>query len=555
MGVEIVRTRRRIGRVLVASLFMLVLVGDSSGFELDTHYYLTFGIALGTCFDWGEAHVIASADQMIDDNKTTVAETSLVRKKKKKAWHAFSHPEEQLNSLWYRVLEEEDPVTQLIVFGQFLHFLQDWEAHGGYPLGIGHALATITGKDPDSLAKDEVRTGAMVGATLDFMAKMCAALDRIPDDEDPDIAMMAMLGDLLVDRWFDEVVNQSRTNWRTKLGGFTKEGKEIMAQNKLRIEKMIEGYLKPIPEKGVPDDFQPGDPDHGIPMRLALQFDKNGNLEFELDPTIAEAYEVEEGARQGDDRVWLEKAEPVEDGWQVTIIANNEGGRPISAGRVRLVVADPVGQEQLGEVSRPFPGLEPDQRFEVEAMIPTSRVSEQVLIGLVVEIPDLSAANNSVWFMSEADLLELEEKLEGKDGSLDPGTVETIEFASEPTVWFSTLQEICTVVVARTNLGDPTKELVRPDIALVAADGEREELEGVWDRLWSITVISKDERPAAKSYGCFNASEVCGLDWGATPPELEITLAAGNTRSLKKITLGEAVADPVRELCSHSQGD
>ena len=42
------RTKRRIGRVLLAGLCVLVLTGDSGGFELDTHYYLTFGLALGT---------------------------------------------------------------------------------------------------------------------------------------------------------------------------------------------------------------------------------------------------------------------------------------------------------------------------------------------------------------------------------------------------------------------------------------------------------------------------------------------------------------------------
>ena len=92
-------------RVLVLAILVLIVSPDSGAFAPDTHYYLTFGMALATCFDWDEAHIIASGDEMTDRNKTTVAETSL-KKTKKRAWHAFGHSHEQLNVLWQRVLDE-----------------------------------------------------------------------------------------------------------------------------------------------------------------------------------------------------------------------------------------------------------------------------------------------------------------------------------------------------------------------------------------------------------------------------------------------------------------
>ena len=43
--------------------------------------------------DWDEAHLIASANMRVDRNGTTKAETSLVQKRQKRSWHAFSaHP-------------------------------------------------------------------------------------------------------------------------------------------------------------------------------------------------------------------------------------------------------------------------------------------------------------------------------------------------------------------------------------------------------------------------------------------------------------------------------
>ena len=78
----------------------------------------------------------------------------------------------------YRALDEPNRDLQLVYFGQFLHFLQDWESHAGFPIGIGHATASFLGKDPDSWAMDRERTGGMIMATADHVPRFCAAIGR-----------------------------------------------------------------------------------------------------------------------------------------------------------------------------------------------------------------------------------------------------------------------------------------------------------------------------------------------------------------------------------------
>ncbi|MBG7606166.1 MAG: hypothetical protein IZT58_16305, partial [Actinobacteria bacterium] len=227
--------------VLIA-LALLTTAGNLDAFERDTHYYLTFALSLSTCFDWDEAHIIASADWMTDNNRTTVAEMNPLKKRNKRGWHAFGHSHERYNELWHRVVSEPDELRRLVKLGQFLHFLQDWEAHARFPVGIGHAAATIGGNDPDSIARSEPRTAHAAQATLDHMALMCSEMDRLPEGyDDPDMALPEMFTLLAEDRLIWELVETSRPNWRARLkGGLTREGRRVMARNIHRIEEYVE---------------------------------------------------------------------------------------------------------------------------------------------------------------------------------------------------------------------------------------------------------------------------------------------------------------------------
>ena len=47
---------KNLTRFLILVVLLLVVSAESGAFAPDTHYYLTFGMALATCFDWDEAH-------------------------------------------------------------------------------------------------------------------------------------------------------------------------------------------------------------------------------------------------------------------------------------------------------------------------------------------------------------------------------------------------------------------------------------------------------------------------------------------------------------------
>ena len=261
-------------RWLFVALAGLVAIGSAepaAAFERDTHYYATFALALTSCFDWQEAHLIASADVMVDGSRGTVAELDPASRHNKAGWHAFGHSAERYYELWERVTLEEGVAERLIVFGQFLHYLQDWEAHAGYPVHLGHAKATLLGHDPDSLANSEARTRHAVQATLEHMALVCEQLGRLPEHiENPDEAVPEFLGRVRGNGLITDLIEFSDPAWRkTVKGGLTAYGSEIMAENILRIEEYVLAEIAPLPDKGVPDDFLPGSDERGIPEPLA----------------------------------------------------------------------------------------------------------------------------------------------------------------------------------------------------------------------------------------------------------------------------------------------
>jgi len=183
---------------LLGSLALSVCVASSLpafGYERDTHYYLTFYLALQTtCFKGWESWVLASADWSQDHNPTTASEISIVEIVRnvlgqrphvpnQRRWHAFmeSGSEEERSKrqeeLWARVEREDEKAKQLVYLGQLLHFVQDSFAHRGYEPGLGHGLDTLLGNDPDMLREKE-REMDMVRATLDVLLRTCDLLKR-----------------------------------------------------------------------------------------------------------------------------------------------------------------------------------------------------------------------------------------------------------------------------------------------------------------------------------------------------------------------------------------
>jgi hypothetical protein len=547
---------RTLTRVVILSVLLFAVSAELGAFAPDTHYYLTFGMALATCFDWKEAHIIASGDEMTDRNKTTVAETSL-KKRKKRAWHAFGHSTEQLNALWQRVLDEEFHELQMMKFGQFLHYLQDWEAHAGYPLTIGHALATIAGKDPDSLAKSQARTDRMVQASLDHMAMLCAELGRLPEGvSDSDLALFDDADEADADRIIEDLISSSKPGWRAKgFGAFGKEGEEIVRKNKTRVEQYIERVLRPMGVE-IPEDFKPGDDEHGIPPPIELIYDDEGELAGELSEAVEKARQERE--KEFEDRpsdVELARAERTDDGWDILVKVKNNRRDPFPDGSLRLIATDPIAEEKLGEVQMPIPNVQPGERHEIAAVIPVTREADQVLIGLVAEVGHLSGQTYERWFMTEGDLAEVLEELSQSgrpdDGRMAPQEVEKVEFVGKPKLT-TTMTELCLVAHARTYLKDPTHQLKTADIQLVRESGERTVIEGEFRRVWSISATKVGEWPVAKTFECVSLRrELCPLaDWSREAPELDVILKAGKVAASTTLKLEGPILDEVRTRCA-----
>jgi hypothetical protein len=291
------------------SVLFLVLVASppASAYGGDTHYYMRFAIALETCFDWDEAHLIASADYLVDKNRATTAEKHPLKQYNKIHWHAFGHNEERYNFLWERVLAEKDPELQLVKLGQFTHFISDWEAHFGFGVRMGHGLPTIKGKDPDSLANNRMNNYRMIGQTLTHMIEVCTIRGRtVGHDEDPERFLAEVLTELRDEPLMEELYEYNSRKWKN-WGIRGKKGKAILAENHRLIENLIQRRSIGHPERKIPSDFQPGDPEHGIPPPIGLKYNKKGDLlkvygvEVELSPEYmgAEMSAVEEETFEG----------------------------------------------------------------------------------------------------------------------------------------------------------------------------------------------------------------------------------------------------------------
>ena len=59
---------------VVCAVLLLAVPTIAHGYAGDTHYYLSYATSLAACFDWDEAHLIASANYLVDKNRTTTAE-------------------------------------------------------------------------------------------------------------------------------------------------------------------------------------------------------------------------------------------------------------------------------------------------------------------------------------------------------------------------------------------------------------------------------------------------------------------------------------------------
>ena len=521
--------------VPAAACAALVALGSpASGYEMDSHYYLRFTLSLAACFDWREAHLIASGDWGMDENASTHAEMNPVQRSNKIRYHAFGHSDARFREYWLRSRAESDLELRLVKLGQFMHFLEDWESHAGYGVRMGHARDTYRGRDPDSLGNSPARNHRMVQSALDHLLATCEDLGRLDVDRDRELVRLMKL--LFEAGLLADLFEQSDPDWkRGKLGGLRPEGHQIRAANKLRLEQTIARHFASLPETRVPGDFRPGDPERGIPPSLKIPFDKDGRILSQQ--SVEEAWSRwQEAAEASPDvvvsiegaRIFQGTGARGSGGWRILIEAENQGQLDSQAGPVDVIVVDSDRESLLGQASQPLRSLRPGERASLTVSIDAGgRPQRDVMIGAFARVGDLSAMNDEDWLMlgdAEEDEPEVEPITE-----LDPPPAgqEVVRFAAPPKM-FVVEGAACGVVSAYTSGGDSPAKLEAAELEVFGAGGAPLGIRRDLPMRWS-AFSTEAGLVAGKTFECYEPTReslerLGGMDAGSL--EVAVTLSA-----------------------------
>ena len=526
---------------LLSEVFALLILlpGISAGYELDSHYYLRFGLSLSTCFDWDEAHLIASGDWGMDENGSTTAEMNPVQTRNKIDWHAFGHSDRRFHELWLRSTTEQDFELRLIKLGQFMHFLEDWEAHAGYGIRMGHARDTFRGRDPDSLGNSFPKNHRMVQSALDHLLATCDDLGRL--DVDRDIRLIEIMKTLYADGLMDDLFEASDPDWkRGKLGGYRSEGPAIKAVNKQRVEELIEKFFKPLPQKNVPPDFAPGT-EQGIPASLAIPFDQDGNIvnnrsvrEALTDWAAASDRAPDVALSLDNARIYYRGSGQLQrSGWRLRISASNLGEIESAAGQIEIVVIDSDDETVLAQTSEPLPSLQPGETREFRISITArGRPEPDVIIASFARVGDLTAMNDQDWLMlGDAEQEEPDVPII-TDLDPPPAGAETVHFLDPPRT-FIVEDSACMLVTAYTSGGDSPEKLEQVVFEIIGGSFDTYYFQRVIPSRWS-AISTDDGLVAGKTFECYRPD-----------PESYELLKAEDPESMRlAVTLEADGADP-----------
>jgi hypothetical protein len=350
----------------VAALFAAP-ARPAAGFYRDTHFDLTYALARASGYSAQDALWIASADWVIDRNPATSAGRSPLAPRRRAAWHAFGHSEERFNELWERVSTAEEPRARLVFLGEFLHFVQDWESHAGFSRGMGHALATLRGHDPDSLGLDLAADRRMVQATVYFLCRAAGLPGRT---EEAAARTLEVLDRITRDGLTTDLYDESDPAWRARVTGRPAVlGNAILRANRSRIETFL------------------GEP---VPDVLGMVLTRTGELRALLP-------EDPEGARRRLSvrvaRTWRTPR-----GLGVRLKIRNTGLEALAPGSLDVVAMDVERAAPIGRLRQELPPLAPGTRRKLVLDLPAELpLHGPVLVTAVSTAPDLALAEGSDW--------------------------------------------------------------------------------------------------------------------------------------------------------------
>ena len=279
----------------------------AEAFEQDTHYYITAWLADTMCFTWDEAYVIASGNISQDSDEKLVAHSKLFgpfygargwKTNTMADWHAFGPAAgvrlAALEARWLALWNQggaENEQKALVELGQMLHFAQDRFSHARYGFILGHAIDTLKGDDPDSLAKDAAKSRDMIKDTLKKLDAACVAIGRAPDPTAQQVWAQQQFQNTVT-----QLIDNSRDDWKsivTSIFGFFRRliGRQsvydqVIAKNIAVVEAKAGRTFQ---EAGKIDHTPAGEPIGDIPKKPQDDIDPGGagpspasNLELSL---------------------------------------------------------------------------------------------------------------------------------------------------------------------------------------------------------------------------------------------------------------------------------
>lgn len=536
------RGTRRLPAIFILLCLVCAAPDMAIAYHKDSHYFLRFTLSLATCYNWDEAHLIASGDWGMDENSSTHAEMNPVQKDNKINWHAFGHSDKRFQELWLRTLQEPDFDVRLIKLGQFMHFLEDWEAHAGYGIRLGHARDTFRGRDPDSLGNSKAKNHRMIQSALDHLLATCESLGRQEGDRDLDLVRIMKL--LYVDGLLADLYEASETSWKKgTMGGLRPEGKRIQLANKTRLEEFIEQYIRPDPNAGIPADFEPGT-QKGIPPSLQIPFNQDGSI-ADL-RTDLEQFRAAAGEESAADVVltidqarayFRDRSASERGGWHVDVSAFNAGAEGSKEGNMEIVVIDSEDETVVTQSSQVLPALEPGETraFRIN-LTSRNRPETDVIIAAYARGSDLSATNDQDWLMLGDAEEEEPEVAIVTDIDPQPEGEETISIPNPPKM-FVLDSTACILVSAIASGGDSTEKLDQGTVRVVGGSLDEYHYEKIVPSRWS-AFATQDGLVGGKTFACFVPEQAAVEEFRKQDPatlEIEVTIEADEIESASHV--------------------
>jgi hypothetical protein len=246
----------------------------------------------------------------------------------------------------------------------------------------------------------------------------------------------------------------------------------------------------------------------------------------------------------------LEDADITDDGWSVEVEIENLGSKASDAGDLEMYVLDVASEELLGRTTVPIPALEGGETFARDFPIAAKgQPSRRILIGATLQVNDLSADNNDVWFVPWRDAVDAaDRKKKKKTEKKGPGTVELL---GKPKMWVDEHDDGWLMLNAFVTGGDSSRRLGSLTIRLGELELEVGDTDDIW---WSVPDLRRRIVPARTGVWLPTIEQAC-TEIVKDDAHLEVTITGEDAvTATKRFELTPEFAEEYREACRRQQG-